>query len=51
MPPAAVTSFRDLRIPTKKWPQIGMIYAGSNQDGCRGAVLKLGYTAFGTLIR
>lgn len=50
LPPSATTGFRDLHIPQKKWPQVGMIYGTSNQDGCRGATLKLGYTAFGTLV-
>jgi hypothetical protein len=50
LPPSATTDFRDLRIPEKRWPQIGMIYGESNQDGCRGATLKLGYSAFGTLV-
>ncbi len=50
LPPTATTGFRDLHIPQKRWPQVGMIYGPSNQDGCRGATLKLGYTAFGTLV-
>jgi hypothetical protein len=50
LPPSATTGFRDLRIPEKQWPRVGMIYGDSNQDGCRGATLKLGYTAFGTLV-
>ena len=50
LPPSATTGFRDLRIPEKRWPRVGMIYGESNQDGCRGATLKLGYSAFGTLV-
>ena len=50
LPPSATTGFRELHIPEKRWPQVGMIYGESNQDGCRGATLKLGYTAFGTLV-
>jgi hypothetical protein len=50
LPPSATTGFRDLGIPEKRWPQVGMIYGESNQDGCRGATLKLSYSAFGTLV-
>ena len=50
LPPSATTGLRDLDIPQKRWPQVGMIYGESNQDGCRGATLKLAYTAFGTLV-
>jgi hypothetical protein len=50
LPPSATTGFRDLQIQQKRWPQVGMIYGAKNQDGCRGATLKLGYTAFGTLV-
>jgi hypothetical protein len=51
LPPSATTGFRDLDIPQKRWPRVGMIYGASNQDGCRGATLKLAYTAFGTLMK
>jgi hypothetical protein len=50
LPPEATTSLADLDIPEKKRPQIGMVYGTSNQDGCRGATLKLSYTAFGRLV-
>jgi hypothetical protein len=50
LPPSATTGFRELDIPQKRWPQVGMIYGESNQDGCRGATLKLAYSAFGTLV-
>jgi len=50
LPPSTTTGFRDLHIPEKRWPRVGMIYGESNQDGCRGATLKLGYSAFGTLV-
>lgn len=48
--PSAVTSFADLGIPERHRPQIGMVYGRADQDGCRGATLKLGYTAFGMLV-
>lgn len=50
LPPATTTGFSDLQIPESEWPQIGMPYRSVNQDGCRGATLKLGYSAFGTLV-
>jgi hypothetical protein len=50
LPPSATTGFRDLHIPQKQWPRVGMIYGESDQDGCRGATLRLAYTAFGTLV-
>jgi hypothetical protein len=50
LPPSATTGLQDLNIPRKSWPQVGMLYQPYNQDGCRGATLKLSYTAFGTLV-
>jgi hypothetical protein len=49
LPPASTTSLRDLKIPRADRPQVGMVSKAVNQDGCRGAQLKLGYSAFGSL--
>ena len=37
----------ELDIDRTEWPQVGMIDAASNQDGCKAATLELSYTASG----
>jgi hypothetical protein len=49
LPPASTTSLRDLDIPRADRPHIGMPNRSVNQDGCRGATVKLGYAAFASL--
>jgi hypothetical protein len=49
LPPASTTTLHDLHIPRADRPQIGMPNRSANQDGCKGAQLKLGYSAFGSL--
>jgi hypothetical protein len=49
LPPNTTTNLHDLDIPRADRPQIGMPNRAVNQDGCKGAKLKLGYSAFGSL--
>lgn len=49
VPPNTTAGLQSLRIPQSRWPRIGMVNRSVNQDGCRNAQLKLGYSAFGTL--
>jgi hypothetical protein len=49
VPPMSTAGLESLRIPPTEWPRIGMVNAVGNQDGCRGAQLVLGYSAFGSL--
>lgn len=49
VPPNTTAGLHSLRIPEASWPRIGMVNRSVNQDGCRNAELKLGYSAFGTL--
>jgi len=49
VPAGSTAGFESLQIPQREWPKIGMLNRPVDQDGCRGAQLKLGYTAFGSL--
>jgi hypothetical protein len=49
VPAGATAGLESLRVPRRQWPQIGMRNRPVSQDGCRGAQLTLGYTAFGSL--
>ncbi|MDQ3155449.1 MAG: hypothetical protein M3Q98_01805 [Actinomycetota bacterium] len=44
----STSTFSSLDLDRKTWPQVGMLNRPVNQDGCKGASLKLGYTASGT---
>lgn len=48
---ASTTSLAGLDIPADEWPQVGMLDAPNNQDGCKGATVTLAYTASGRLER
>jgi hypothetical protein len=37
----------ELDVDRDAWPQVGMLDADSNQDGCKAAALELSYTATG----
>lgn len=49
VPPGTTAGFEKLGVPRREWPRIGMLNRPVDQDGCRGARLTLGYTAFGAL--
>jgi hypothetical protein len=49
LPPSSLIGFQDLNIPQAAWPRVAMRNRAVNQDGCRGAKLRLDYTAFGIL--
>jgi hypothetical protein len=49
LPPSGTAGLESLGILSSEWPRIGMVNRKGNQDGCRGAQLVLGYTAFGSL--
>lgn len=51
VPPSSTVTLADLDLPRKSWPQVGMPYRTTNQDGCRGAKVTLAYAAFGSLDR
>lgn len=51
VPPRTTLSLVQLGVPRADWPQITMRDRPVNQDGCKGAVLTLGYTAHGVLGR
>jgi hypothetical protein len=38
-----------LQIAPEDWPQVGMVDADRNQDGCKAATLELGYSATGRI--
>jgi hypothetical protein len=44
------TTLRAEHIVPKAWPQLGMLDASTNQDGCKGASLQLHYSASGTRV-
>ncbi|WP_432879856.1 hypothetical protein ACQPYH_33965 [Kribbella sp. CA-245084] len=37
-----------LQVPQPAWPQVAMLNTASNQDGCKGANLKLSYSGAGS---
>lgn len=45
----SVTRLSDLGLPAAQWPHIGMHDLPVNQDGCKDAAVRLGYTAVGTV--
>jgi hypothetical protein len=49
LPSNDMVGFQDLNIPRAAWPRVAMRNRDVNQDGCRGAKLRLDYTAFGIL--
>jgi hypothetical protein len=44
----STASLSDLGIPESSWPQVGMVDRAVNQDGCKNASLRLGFTGTGT---
>jgi hypothetical protein len=51
VPANTTLSLEQLGVQRQEWPQITMRDRASNQDGCKGATLTLGYTARGELGR
>jgi hypothetical protein len=45
----ASSTLSSLGVPRSTFPTVGMLERSVNQDGCKGALLTLGYSAFGTL--
>ncbi len=45
VPAASSTSLGALGLPSAEWPQVAIIDRTTNQDGCRGATVTLGYAA------
>lgn len=37
------TDLSRLGVPRRRWPRITMLNTGANQDGCKGATLKITY--------
>lgn len=44
------TTLRGEQVPPAAWPTIGMVDSATNQDGCKGASLRLRYAATGTQV-
>jgi uncharacterized protein YaiE (UPF0345 family) len=47
--PRATNTLGSLGLARAKWPKVGLLNTTANQDGCKGATLRLAYTASGTL--
>jgi hypothetical protein len=47
--PHTTSSLNSLDLPSAQWPQVGLRNTSANQDGCKGAQLKLSFTASGTV--
>ena len=45
VPPHSVRALSDLGIRQIAWPLVAMLDTRLNQDGCKGAVVSLGYTS------
>ena len=45
VPAASTTSLGALGLSSAQWPQVAIIDRSTNQDGCRGATVTLGYAA------
>ena len=45
IPAHATRTLAAAGVPEESWPTVGMIDASRNQDGCKGASLRLSYTA------
>lgn len=45
--PRATNTLSDLGLPSEMWPRMGMLNRPINQDGCKGALVSLTYTATG----
>jgi len=43
----SAANLSDLAVPEENWPAVGMVNRPVNQDGCKGASLRLGYEASG----
>lgn len=49
VPRGAQRSLSDLGIDPQEWPRVGMVDRSVNQDGCKGAVVTLSYSAAGAV--
>lgn len=49
VPASSNKSLSDLGVPPPQWPQISILDLPSNQDGCQGASLRLGFAGDGSL--
>jgi hypothetical protein len=47
LPGHEATDLAELRVPLRAWPRIKLRNRPGNQDGCKGALLTLGYRAYG----
>ena len=47
MVPSGGSSLSKLGVPSAQWPRIAMLDTPRLQDGCKGAVLQLAYSASG----
>jgi hypothetical protein len=43
-------SLARLGFPARRWPHVGMIDRSVNQDGCKQAIVTLGYSGTGTTV-
>jgi hypothetical protein len=48
VPAGASVRLSDLGVPRAAWPRVAMVDRPVNQDGCKGASLRLEYAATGT---
>ena len=48
VPGDASAALSGLHVPQSAWPQVAMLNTASNQDGCKGAALKLSYSGSGS---
>jgi hypothetical protein len=48
VPASATRSLSDLGVPSSQWPQVSIIDRPSDQDGCKGATVTLGYSGTAT---
>ena len=48
VPGDASAALSGLHVPQSAWPQVAMLNTASNQDGCKGATLKLTYSGSGS---
>jgi hypothetical protein len=45
--PRQTTTLLARGVPRADWPAVRMIYRGTNQDGCKAAIVTLRYTVSG----
>ena len=45
VPPGSSVPLAMTSLDSTNWPRVSMLYLGTNQNGCHGATLTLGYSA------